>query len=252
LTVGFKDHFSQRSDNYGQYRPTYPDKLFQFLASEVANDEIAWDCGTGNGQAATALADYFRKVVASDASQSQIAAAVPDPRVDYRVASAEESGLASGSVDLVTVGQAFHWFDRSLFMAEAQRVLKPAGVLAIWCYELCNVNEECDAIVDTLYRDIVGKHWPPERIMIEQAYSDVEMPGETIQAPELRMTLEWRAAEMLGYLRTWSACLRFEQENKRDPVDEIAANLSEAWGNESRQVFWPLHIKASRANTLVE
>ena len=252
MTVGFKDHFSARSGSYAQYRPTYPQELFQFLASVVEYHSVAWDCATGSGQAAIVIADYFKEVIASDASQSQIAAAIPHPQVDYRVANAERSGLADNSVDLLTVGQAFHWFDEAAFFSEAQRVLVPSGVLAIWSYELCHVTTECDAIVDTLYREIVGEYWPPERVTIEQGYSRVTLPGEAVVVPTFEMSLDWEVSDMLGYLRTWSACKRFESEKGSDPVVLVEAELAAAWGDGMRRVTWPLQIKVSRANTLVE
>jgi hypothetical protein len=197
VTVGFKDHFSARSDDYARYRPTYPDKLFQYLASVVEERSVAWDCATGSGQA-------------------------------------------------------FHWFYEAMFLSEAQRVLKPSGVLAIWCYELCLVAKKCDAIIDTLYRDIVGEFWPPERVTIEQGYASVQLPGEAIAAPTFEMSLSWRVEDMLGYLRTWSACKRYESEKGSDPVALIAVPLAEAWGKEERRVSWPLQIKVCRANTLLE
>jgi len=252
VTVGFKDHFSARSDDYVRYRPTYPDELFQYLASVVEERSVAWDCATGSGQAAVALAKYFSHVIASDASESQVSAAIPHPHVTYRVASAEQSGLADNSVDLLTVGQAFHWFDEAMFLSEAQRVLKPSGVLAIWCYELCLVTNKCDAIIDRLYRDIVGEFWPPERVTIEQGYQGVQLPGEAIAAPAFEMSLNWQVEDMLGYLGTWSACKLYESEKGSDPVALIAAPLAEAWGKGERRVSWPLQIKVCRANTLLE
>ena len=252
MTAGFKDHFSTQSVGYAQYRPTYPDALFQFLASVSSQHLLAWDCATGSGQAAVALADFFDEVIASDASESQIAAAAKHSQVEYHVASAEQSGLTDNSVDLLTVGQAFHWFDEALFLAEAQRVLKPSGVLAIWCYELCHVTKECDAIVDTLYREIVGEYWPPERVRIEQGYSSVKLPGEVIAVPEFKMALGWRVADMLGYLRTWSASKRYESEKGSDPVLSVEAELRKSWGEGERRVTWPLYLKVSRANTLLE
>ena len=252
MTGGFKDHFSALSDGYAKYRPTYPSELFQFLASVASPNALAWDCATGSGQVAVALSDYFSNVIATDASQSQIDAAIQHAGVEYRVATAERSGLTDSSVDLITVGQAFHWFDEALFMAEARRVLRPAGVLAIWCYELCEVNEKCDAIVDKLYRDILDDFWSPERMMVEQGYSGVAMPGTPVPAPEIIMSLEWRAADMLGYLRTWSAVKRYETQKGSDPVEIISAELKSAWGDRARPVTWPLPIKVSRPNTLLD
>jgi hypothetical protein len=68
--------------------------------------DLAWDCATGNGQAALALAAHFRHVHATDLSAEQLAQATPHARIDYRQAPAEASGLADRSCDLVTVAQA--------------------------------------------------------------------------------------------------------------------------------------------------
>ena len=252
MTPAFKDHFSTQSESYAQYRPTYPTGLFEYLSEIAAGHGAAWDCATGNGQAAIALTAHFENVIATDASQAQIDAAITHPKIDYRVASAESSGLGGDAVDLITVGQAFHWFDEVAFFKEARRVLKGDGVLAIWCYELCAVNAECDAIVATLYGEIVDQYWPPERTLIEQGYVGVEMPGLVLPVPDFQMTLSWHASDMIGYLRTWSACQRYEAERGKDPVSEIEAQLLAAWGKRMRRVVWPLTIKASRANTLLE
>lgn len=252
MTAGFKDHFSKVSSGYSQYRPTYPDELFRFLASLTNEHVSAWDCATGSGQAAVAPSKHYSKVVASDASESQVDSAVAHPGVEYRVARAEASGLADDSQDLVTVGQALHWFDEQAFMAEAGRVLKTDGVLAVWFYELCTVNADCDVVVDRLYRDIVGDYWPPERVTIENGYADVRMPGEAIPVPPLEMRQIWSAADMLGFLRTWSACKRYESDKGSDPVLLIESQLTEVWGGERRRITWPLQMKASRLNTLLE
>lgn len=252
MTLGFKDHFSTQSASYARYRPRYPRALFEFLASLTSGHRRALDCATGSGQAAIALSEFYSEVIASDASQAQIAAAIRHPKVSYKVASAEHSGLANASVDLLTAGQAFHWFDEVSFMREAARVLRPDGVLAIWCYETCKVNDECDAIVERLYNDIVGEFWPAERMTIEEGYSGVVMPGTVVDAPPIEMSLNWRVADMLGYLRTWSACKRYELQHRSDPVAEIEQDLCRAWQDETRLVIWPLAIKVSRPNSLLE
>ncbi len=252
MTAGFKDHFSRQAGGYARHRPTYPGQLFSFLASQVHVPATCWDCATGNGQAAVALADHFDQVIASDASAAQIAEAAVHPKVNYRVATAERSGLDANSIDLLTVGQAFHWFDQGAFFSEAKRVLRPNGVLALWCYEICEVSEACDMLIGRLYTDIVGEFWLPERALIEQGYDGVDLPGEAIDAPEFDMSLDWTAADMLGYLRTWSAAKRYEAVHGTDPVEQIEALLHEAWGLDARRVSWPLKLKISRVNTLLE
>ena len=244
--TGFKDHFSEQSGLYARYRPTYPDALFERLASLCTDRRIVWDCATGNGQAAVALAGHFENVIATDASENQIASAAPANGVEYRVTPAEASGLEDSSVDLVTVGQALHWFDHPRFFAEVRRVLVDGGVLAVWCYELCHVSAECDSIVAELYKDIVGEFWPPERRLIEEAYASIELPGTEMEVGEFDMSAEWAIDDMLGYLRTWSACKRFEKQYGTDPVDRVAAPLQAAWGEATRPVRWPLTARASR------
>ena len=242
---GFKDHFSAQSAGYARHRPHYPAALFEYLAG-LGGRELAWDCATGNGQAAIALAGYFERVIATDASSAQIAAAIVHPGVRYRVATAEQSGLEAGTVDLVTVGQALHWFDTARFFAEAARVLVAGGCVAAWCYELCTVSPECDAVVERLYTDITGPFWPPERRLIEERYAGIDFPGTAIEAPAFEMSTQWSADDMLGYLRTWSASQRYRRRHGDDPVRLIEDELRAAWGRDLRVARWPLTVRISR------
>ncbi len=242
----FKDHFSERSDLYAEYRPRYPLALFAWLAEISEPRNRAWDCATGNGQVAVGLSEYFEEVIATDASEQQIAAAIEHPGVRYAVAPAESSGLEADSCNLITVGQALHWFDQPAFSEEARRVAAPNAVIAAWCYELCSVSADCDAIIDGLYSGILSGFWPDERRFVEDGYRSVTLPGAEIDAPAFDMSVEWSVDDMLGYLRTWSACKRYELEHGEDPVAKIAMLLTEAWGKDARRVTWPLTIRTSR------
>ena len=244
--TAFKDHFSGHADLYARYRPDYPPELYAWLAEIAPARGRAWDCATGSGQAAVALAQHFAEVVATDASEKQIRSAFPHPRVTYRTASAEESGIESGTVDLVTVAQALHWFDIPRFFAECERVLKPGGVLAVWAYAVFRATPEIDAVVDHLYRDIVGPYWPPDRAMIEQGYAGVEMPFERVDAPPFFMRKEWTAEDVLGYLGTWSATRGYIAVHGRDPIAQVRDDLRRAWGDAPRLVKWPLVLLVSR------
>ena len=220
--------------------------LFDWLAGLVDSHELAWDCATGSGQAALELARHFDNVVATDASAAQLEAAFADPRVHYHVATAEAPALADSCADLVTVGQALHWFDRERFFASLAGIVRDGGVFAAWCYELCTVTPDVDAVVRYLYDDIVGEYWPPERALIERGYRDIKLPGSEIRAPHFEMRLSWHVDDMLGYLETWSASSRYAAANGEDPVAKIETRMKTAWGSERREVRWPLTIRACR------
>ena len=194
----FKDHFSANAIGYATSRPGYPAELFAFLAGTVDRRELAWDCATGNGQAAGGLAAHFRAVVATDGSARQIEHAVPRRGVSYRVAPAEMSGLAAASVDLVAVAQAVHWFDLPLFYAEVKRVLRPDGVLALWCYERLRVDPAIDSLIESFHMDTLGPYWPPERRWVESGYRDLPFPFEELPVPVFEMRAEWTLDRLPG------------------------------------------------------
>ncbi len=174
----FQDHYSDVAPSYARYRPRYPRELFKHLAALAPARDLAWDCATGNGQAAAGLAAHFTRVVATDASHAQIANAQPHPGVDYGVAPAEQSGLATDSVDLIAVAQALHWFDTPGFFAEARRVLRAKGVLAAWCYGQMQIaNPEAQRALDIYYAETVGLYWPPERRRMEAGYRTIADEG---------------------------------------------------------------------------
>jgi SAM-dependent methyltransferase len=244
--AAFKDHFSGHADAYARYRPTYPSELFDWLAGASPGLDRAWDCATGNGQAAVELARHFSEVIATDASDKQIRSAFPHPRVRYAVAPAEDPAIETGTADLITVAQAAHWFDLPAFYAQAERVLKPGGVLAVWAYGLFHSTPEADAIIRHLYTDIVGPYWPLDRAMIERGYVDVNLPFEPVDAPSFQMKLEWTADDLIGYLGTWSSTAGFKKDRGYDPVDHVHDDLVRAWGSEERTATWDLILKVAR------
>ena len=244
----FKDHFSSHAAEYAEFRPHYPEALFAYLASLAPSRAAAWDCATGNGQAAVALAAHFAEVIATDASAAQIESAQKHDHVEYRVAPAERSDLDPDAVDLVTVAQALHWFDIPAFFEEVKRVLRRDGVIAVWTYNLLTLSSDIDPVVDDFYRETVGQFWPPERGIVEAGYRTVEFPFEEIAAPEFAMEARWNLPELLGYLRTWSATQKFTAVRGYDPVDSLGDELRTFWkkANERRVVRWPLSVRVGK------
>ena len=253
---GFADHFSALADRYARYRPRYPAELFAWLATLPIGPRPggrlqtrAWDCGTGSGQAAVALAGHFDVVVATDAAPAQLARATPHPRVAYRAALGEASGLPDGWADLVTVAQAVHWFDHGRFWPEVRRVLAPGGAVAVWTYDLARVDPAVDAVVEHYYREVVGAYWPPQRKLVEGGYRELRFPFAEVAPPALSMRAEWDLEHFHGFLGTWSAGRAWsEAHGGADPLAEIAGDLGAAWGAPARRrsVTWPLAIRAGR------
>jgi SAM-dependent methyltransferase len=242
----FKDHFSGHAVEYAKFRPHYPDELFEYLASISPRHELAWDCATGNGQAAVGLARHFEKVIATDASAQQIESAEPAERISYRVAPAEVSGIDSASVDLILVAQALHWFDLDRFFTEAKRVLKDDGVLGTSSYKVLEITAEIDMIIWKFYRETTGPFWPPERDLVETDYKDIEFPFQELPPRQFEMRTQWNLQQVLGYLRTWSATQKFIAQRGFDPVDSVGNELGTIWRNpeQARQVVWPLSSRA--------
>lgn len=242
----FRDHFSSVAPHYATFRPRYPAALFDFLVQLAPARALAWDAACGSGQATLDLAERFAKVIGTDASASQLEQAPAHTHIEWRVAPAERSGIASGTVDLVTMAQALHWVDIPAFFREAERVAKGQGIVAVWSYSgIHSGDERIDALVRHYSHETVGACWPPQRRLVDEGYRSVEFPFVEIESPVFVMREQWSLGQLLGYVRTWSATSRYLELRKSDPTIELAAQLAEVWGNpQSVKVMeWPLAVR---------
>lgn len=243
----FDDHFSRQARDYARYRPRYPAALFEYLADLAPARRLAWDVGTGNGQAALALAEQFDHVVATDASAEQLSHATAHERVEYRVARAEAVALPPRSVDLVTAAIAIHWFDLDAFYATVRRVAAPGAILAAWTYHLPTITPAVDALIARYYRDILAGYWAPQIAHIEAHYRTLPFPYEPVAPPPFEMEAEWGLDELLGFLDSWSAVQRYRQEQGDHPARRLWPELERAWGDAAaRPVRWALHMRVGR------
>lgn len=252
MNNGFQDHFSGHARDYRAFRPDYPPALFEFLASVTPGRQLVWDCGTGNGQAAVALAEHFQRVFATDASAEQIKNAEPNPRVEYAVAPAEQCPLPDGCADLVTVAQALHWFNHDRFYAEVCRVCVPRGLLAVWTYAFHSVGPEIDPVLEKLQAEFIRPYWPAERAFVDNGYRDIPFPFPELPAPAFEMTAQWDLPHLVGYMNTWSAVRQYEKKHASNPVGLLATELEHVWGHPEmvRTVRWRFHLRVGRVNAL--
>lgn len=131
------ERFSSRADAYARYRPTYPRGAVELLETHcglVPGAAVA-DLGSGTGILTELLLKSGAEVFAVEPNAPMRAAAESwlrgYPNFHSVVGSAEATTLAAGSVDLLVVGQAFHWFDPACARAEALRVLRAAAWAAL-------------------------------------------------------------------------------------------------------------------------
>jgi hypothetical protein len=245
--------YDQISKAYLDSRPSPPPDLIDYLAGLAPARGRAWDCGTGSGQVAVALADRFDQVIATDIAAGQLAHAVPRSDVEYRLATAERSSIPSGSVDLVVAGQAAHWFAHDDFFSEVNRVSRSGSAVAFWCYRTPQVAPGIDDLVEELYASPrLAGHWPPEKDFVDRGYSDLPFPFREVRPPEFMMVSKgWGWARFESYLRTWPAVHAVGRTPDGGAyVADVMAKLARAWGDpgQSRNVRWRLCLRVGFAS----
>ncbi|MFT0531680.1 class I SAM-dependent methyltransferase [Castellaniella hirudinis] len=240
-----RNWFEQGGRAYARFRPEYPPQLTAYLASLAPDKRMAVDVGCGNGQLTRCLAPHFNAVVGLDPSADQIANIVPDARITYQCAPAEQLPLPDGSASLITAAQAAHWFNLPGFYQEARRIAAPGCVLALISYGVLNLEPALDERFQRFYRDEIGPYWPPERKLVDTGYATIDFPFEELVAPPLEIKAHWHLTEFLGYLLTWSAVRRAKEAGREAVLLGFAGDISSAWGDENvrRTITWPINMR---------
>jgi len=232
------------ADKYVKYRPTYPLPLFDYIYQYVNRFDRVWDCGCGNGQATSQLAEKFKQVIATDIAAKQIEYAVEKPNINYKVCPAEQTSIADNSIDLITVAQALHWFDHTAFALEVKRVLKHKGILAAWGYSPPRINKKIDTIIDYTGFDLLNDYWGSGRKYVDNCYRNIPFPFKKIENHEFYCESQYSLQGLIGYLESWSPRLNYLRKHDKDPLDFVKAELTAAWGNakEIKTIKWPIFL----------
>ena len=248
MNKGFQDYFSASAAAYALHRPTYPPELIEFLAGASPQTNAVWDCGCGSGQLSVLLAERFQQVIATDPSAAQLANAKQDLRVEYRLGSAEASGLPDQCVDLAVAAQAAHWFDLPAYYAEVRRVTKPGGVIALVTYGNMVTDAPVLQVLHHFYKDVTGPYWPPGRKHVEDGYRSFPFPFQELRTPHLEIRRDWNLNATIGYVETWSATTALRRARGDAPVEQFRRNLAQVWGAKEtvRLIRWPLSIRLGR------
>jgi len=244
-----KDLFSLQASTYAKYRPSYPAEMIQYLVSLVDSREAAWDCATGNGQAAALLAPYFKTVQATDSSEKQLQQAIRADNIHYSVSLAEKTAFAAHTFNLITVAQAYHWFQFDAFEKEVRRVAKPGAIIAVWGYAIPQcANAQLNALIQDFYTGTVGSYWDPERTWVDDYYHSIPFPYEELPSKEYSIHVQWAPDDLPGYLNSWSSVQHFIKANGYNPVEAFADGLSAAWpaGVASLPFSFPVFMRVGR------
>jgi SAM-dependent methyltransferase len=243
-----KDLFSGQAGSYAAYRPGYPPELFEYIIQFVPERKAAWDCATGNGQAAVALARYFETVEATDISQGQLNHAEKKDNIHYRLCPAEQTPFADHQFDLITVAQAYHWIDWAAFEQEAHRVGKKNAVVAIWGYNLPRCTETAvDQVIRHFYYDITAPYWDPARKFVEEEYTTVTFNFDPLPNASFSMPVSWTKERMLGYFESWSAVQAYIKKNGTSPLALIDEAVNQAWlGRGDKEFTFPIFMRIGR------
>ncbi|KAM1053737.1 hypothetical protein ACFX2I_001150 [Malus domestica] len=234
--------FDKQADLYLDSRPAYPKEWYSKLADLTPHHSLAWDVGTGNGQAAIGVAEHYKQVIGTDVSESQLQRAMPHPLVRYAhtpltMTDDELIALIGGesSVDLVTVAQAVHWFDLPKFYSLVSRLLKPGGVLAVWCYNHIEVCPEFDPIVKRL-EDTSLPYYHRNIQYVFDGYKTLPFPfqsaGFGCEGSPLALDIPKKLSfeGFLKMVRSWSAVNTAKEQGVDLLPEKLVKEFEVAWG----------------------
>lgn len=242
---------AQHASVYAKYRPTTPEivihKILNFLKQQDCPPLKALDVGCGSGQSTRILAEHFKEVVGTDVSENQLKEAQLNPEnpknVTFRISPAESCPLEDGSVSVITASQCAHWFNLDQFYKEADRLLKPNGVLAIYGYEIPkfivdNDPIQCKQLNDLLfeYYESLSPYWEPARRTVDDCYRSITLPYQDQSREEaIRVRKSSSALSYLGYLTSWSgyqSWLKQDKEAAEERFNQFIKQLKEILGKE--------------------
>ncbi|XP_042229481.1 putative methyltransferase DDB_G0268948 [Homarus americanus] len=192
----------------------------------------AIDVGCGSGQSTHILSPHFTSVTGLDISQAQITEATKlgtGTNVFFKVSGAEKLPFSECSLQLVTAGQACHWFDLPKFYEEVDRILVPGGVLALYGYAFPqpiygDLTEKLYDIINYVYEKDTGGYWGSGRKDVDAAYSHQKfsIPYSSNTRDDTHyVDKSATVAELTGYITSWSGFQNFKAKNGDVAAQEI-------------------------------
>lgn len=240
--------FGKQATNYAKGRPGYPPALYQWIAENSPASTRVWDIGTGSGQAARALTDYFDSVYATDISAEQIAVAAPHPQISYHAAPAQVSGLGDDSVDCMTVATALHWFADLPFWEEVKRVAIENAFFCAWTYQLPKCEPAVHAqFLDPLF-DLIDPYWADGNRLCMTGYTAeaLNCPFQPIYAPQFDAGGMWTAQQLVNFTESWSAHFRAREDGLAETLETLSSRFLAQIADKPIDFSLPISVLAAR------
>lgn len=234
---------------YRDCRPSYGSEIYSHISSLLKDNQKAWDCACGSGQATIEVAKFVDYVIGTDPDPSQLEKGAIAGNVDYLRASETVETFGEESIDLVTVATGIHWINRPKFYKEVERVLKKGGVLATWGYTGVDLNSEIDAVIKGIVKTHLMPYYPKEILIAFNGYQDIELPMNKIQSPNFDVVHNWDFEKLMNYIQSFTAMQRYLKTHGKSAVSLFRDELLEAWGGDKtsiKNLTWELHTNFSR------
>lgn len=240
--------FSIKADQYASARPVYPKELYEWISSKCSPREAAWDCATGNGQAAQDLAPYFSKIYATDVSQQQVNNNFSKNNIQYSQSPAEKTIFEDNSFDLISVAQALHWFDYDKFWPEVIRTGKNGALFCSWGYSWFEFDENIKSDLINPFHKLIETFWAKNNQILWDGYQaeDVNFPFTPIEAPSFAINVNWSISELIDYLKTWSAYkLAMDNAHINKDLNALLESIIKSYSPDDRlNLSMPIFITA--------
>lgn len=229
--------FSDRAEDYAQYRPSYPEATIDLILQGLLPPVIAADVGAGTGISARLLADRGVQVWAIEPNLAMRQAAIAHPGVTLQASTAEQTGLPDEAVHLVTCFQAFHWFEPIATLREFHRILKPDGRLAI----VWNERDRADPFTQR-YSDVVrqlsNQHPAESRVQaIQPLFDSPDFHNVRQQTFQYQQTMDFTG--LVGRARSISY-IPNDATSQHRLMTELQA-LVDQWMDDQGQVTLSYH-----------
>ncbi|GFS18678.1 trans-aconitate 2-methyltransferase [Elysia marginata] len=200
-----------QSKAYSEFRPRYSKELYKTIADycrETMPDlGLAVDVGCGPGMSTLGFCKYFEKVIGIDVSETQIACAPTDvPNCEFKVGYSHQLPfIESGTADLFCSGQSFYFMPQKETLAEADRVLRPGGTVALFGYGLINARrQQINEILQKIFVRLMP-YMPKETTQAVSKLRETTLPySDFIRREDFKAAHQMTLEEFIGFIKsTW-------------------------------------------------